>query len=223
MNTTLMTVNGHPVSRFERDNVMQEIALGEHEKNVHELEQEQLQEVAGMAMDKLLVWELLAQAAADDGISVADAEVDGEIDRMAAPFDGPEGLFAKLAEAGVEPESLKRLVRRDMTVDRLLAREVQAAPEPTDEAVAAEYESYLEQIGISEPPSRIIVPGRPEPAAAKAEAAPIPRAEAEPMIRDALRRRAGSEAVRARLEGLREAAEIEFPELPAGPEEPGQD
>ena len=71
------------------------------------------------ALARLINREVLEVAAAREGITVTDGEVDAQLQRFAAEAQGRQGLEARAAQSGIAPEDLPRFVR-DVVLDQEL-------------------------------------------------------------------------------------------------------
>ena len=201
MNTPVITVNGQPLTRFELTNTMQEYSLQMHEKTVDQLEDEQHDQILQTAVEKLLVWELIYQRSIADGAEVSDDVVDKEIGEIAEQFETREKMYEQLKEFGVDPDVLLRSVRREVLVENVLDGWFQKVPEPSAEEIETGYREYLagrEKDGEGDEPGPL----------AQGEALSLE--DAGPMIRSHCIHKAGTELIRAWVDELREAAEIEY-------------
>ena len=198
MKTPVIIINGQAITRFELSNTMQEYAEEMHEAPVDALAEEDREELLQTSLERLVTWELIYQHSLADGATVADAELEAELDEIAAQFASREEMEAELTGTGADMALLRRSVHREILVERVLDGWFDAVPEPTAAEVETGYQEYLS--GDDDE----------EPAETDAEGAALSREEVEPMIREHLRQIAGTERIRAWVDGLREQAEIEY-------------
>ena len=93
------------------------------------------------AVDMMVNTELLLQAAAADGITVTEEQIDTRVGEIETQVGGPEQLAVELANATITMEQLRDDIRTEITVQELLTGVVAAETiTVTDEEVAALYE-----------------------------------------------------------------------------------
>lgn len=173
-------VNGRPITRAELDNAIQGFAMEMHRKTMEHLSAEELAAIRELALEKLLARELIFQEALARGIVADEAAVSAEKERIMANFASAEEFYATLERAGVAPAAYHRMIRQDLTVNRLTEEQLAGLAEPDDAAVAELYRRHPERMK--------------EPARVRARHILVPVKEGE---REGARQR--MEEIRARL------------------------
>ncbi|MGI5862741.1 MAG: peptidylprolyl isomerase [Myxococcales bacterium] len=104
-------------------------------------------------LDQLIERELLAQAAADNGITVTDEELAGEIYGMAAfqadgEFDQEQYKLIVERQLGTTTTQFERDLRRDLLAQKMLGS-LSGAAKVSDDEVRAEYTREREKLDLS--------------------------------------------------------------------------
>lgn len=139
-------VNGSPISNKDFINAVQGYAMELHRKTKEHLDADELAKVEALALEKLLARELLYQEALARGLVATAEAVAGEVRRLMANFPSDEDFVGTLAKAGIDQGDYQRMIRQDLTVNLLTAQETESLPEPDEEAIAAFYQEYAEQM-----------------------------------------------------------------------------
>ena len=111
-------------------------------------EQEQLQRLT--MLRELVDQRLLLQRADAQGLMAADAEVEAVVARYRVPYKTPEEFDEHLAAAGIDPAELRVEIRRQLTVERLLAREVSSRVKIDESAMREYYDRNLAAFTVPE-------------------------------------------------------------------------
>lgn len=138
-------VNGSPISSADFNNAVQGYAMELHRKTREQLAADELTEVETLALEKLLARELLYQEALRQGLLATPAAVAETIQRSMGDVP-PEAFYAALAQAGIDPETYRRMIRQDCTVNLLTEQETAGLPEPDQAQVEAFYRTHAEQM-----------------------------------------------------------------------------
>ncbi|HEY6000245.1 MAG TPA: peptidylprolyl isomerase [bacterium] len=107
-------------------------------------------EVRAQVLDRLIDEELLHQEARKRNLLATPAAVDAEIEQARAQFETAEAFAAALAKGGLDTESLRALVSRNLSIQRLVEEGVAAGVTVSDAEVHAFYAGNAESFAIPE-------------------------------------------------------------------------
>lgn len=155
MLTTVATVNGNHITKFELDNSIQEYSLQLHGTTVEDLSKDKFADLKKAAMEKLILWELIHEAICKEGGSISVEEVDRELNVIAEEFEGPDAFFQHLDSAGLNREVFRKFIAKDLIVKQKIDSAVAQAPEPTEEQIKGEYQRYFDDVAAKEAVSEI--------------------------------------------------------------------
>jgi peptidyl-prolyl cis-trans isomerase SurA len=116
-------------------------------------------------LDELINNEILLERAKKLNMEASDGEVEDKFTEMKSPFTEEE-FQRQLKERGVSADDLKRDLRRQLSIQKLLNREVVAKISISDQDVTEFYGSNKAQFNVAEPQYRIaqiVVTPRKEP------------------------------------------------------------
>jgi peptidyl-prolyl cis-trans isomerase SurA len=116
-------------------------------------------------LDELINSEILVERAAKLNLVATDAEVEDKFTESKSPYTEDE-FQRKLKETGLTVDDLKSDIRRQLSIEKLLNREVMAKISITDRDVADYYNQNRAQFNIAEPQYRIaqiVVTPHPDP------------------------------------------------------------
>lgn len=148
--------------------------------------EENLQLIEDEAMSVVIGNAVLLQDAKDKGHEADDAVVEERMEELKANFEDEEAMNEALAETGFTLEEMEEQLREQLVYESYMEEEIDS-PEVTDEEVQAAYDQFVES---------------------SEEEAPAFE-EMEPTIRQSLQEQKDQEATFARVEELREEAEVE--------------
>ncbi len=109
--------------------------------------------------------EILMQRAEKLGLLATDEEVDKKLNDLKAPYS-PEEFTKRLQERNITLEDFKRDLRRSLTVDKVVNKEITSKINVTDQDVANYYNAHKPEFNLIEPQyhlARIIVTTAPNP------------------------------------------------------------
>jgi peptidyl-prolyl cis-trans isomerase C len=183
-------VNGRSIARRDFDLMVQ---VQFRQRGPGERRHDDLEAVRGVALDALIDAELIYQKAQTAKVSVPDAEVRAEAERLKTLLGGPEESSAFLKDAGLDAKDLDEQVRRNLVVKRFIDTEVAKGIEVTDAQARAWYDQHPEAVTRSESVriSQIVVP-------VASTASPAQRADARQKI----------EAILKEIQGGKDFAEM---------------
>ena len=116
-------------------------------------------------LDELINSEILLERAAQMNLVATDAEVEDKFTESKSPYTEEE-FQRKLQETGLTVDDLKAEIRRQISIEKLLNREVLAKISVSDKDVADFYSQNRVQFNVAEPQYRIaqiVVTPRPDP------------------------------------------------------------
>ncbi len=98
---------------------------------------------------------VLLRRASEQGLAVADREVEGAMERYRLAYATPEGLHEALERAGVDLASLREELRRQLTVEMLLNREIASKVRVGEDEMRAYYDSHQAAFAVPEQQLRL--------------------------------------------------------------------
>ena len=105
-------------------------------------------------IDELINNEILLERAKKLNLEASDGEVEDKFTELRSPYTEDE-FQRQLKERGVTVEDLKNTVRRELSIQKLINREVVAKVAITDQDIADFYNSNKPQFNVAEPQYRI--------------------------------------------------------------------
>ncbi len=99
---------------------------------------------------ELIDQRLLLQRADQQGLIAADEAVEAAAERYRLGYGGPAAFAEFLAGAGIEPEQFRAELRRQLTVERLLNREVSARVRVAEGEMRAYYDANIAAFAVPE-------------------------------------------------------------------------
>lgn len=163
MNQMVATVNGSPITEQDLQTTLQSLASEQFRTRYEEIPEESREALRQMAVERLIARELMFQAAMSEGIVASAADVEEELKRILRQMGSPEDFWTKLGEAGIDQDLFARMVRKDVTVEKMTARIVEQISEPTEEEVLQFFNEHTDKLRT--PPTlrvrHILLPGDP--------------------------------------------------------------
>jgi peptidyl-prolyl cis-trans isomerase SurA len=148
------TVNGHAIMRADMNRAYQDqLAQAQGQQN----SPEESDSLHLGAVQQLINEEIVIQRAAKENLTATPEEVDAKIAEMKAPFPTEELFEAKLKATGRTLDDLKRDVRRSVTFEKLIAKEIKAKISVTDADVTLYYNQHKAEFNLIEPRYHIAV------------------------------------------------------------------
>jgi peptidyl-prolyl cis-trans isomerase SurA len=156
------TVNGHAIMRTEMDKNYQ-TQLGESPQQ-RDLPQEQADSLRLNVLRELIDEEIVQQRAAKMNLTATNEEVDAKFAEMKAPYT-EEQFQERLKASNQTVDDLKHALRRNLTISKLLNKEINSKITVTDADVANYYNQHkagfnlietqyhLAQIQVTDQPS----------------------------------------------------------------------
>jgi peptidyl-prolyl cis-trans isomerase SurA len=138
-------VNGRAITYAELDKAFQtqpQPSAGSNEDQVTATKLELL--------NSLITSEIMLQKAEKMGLTAVDADVETEFNKMKAPYTKDE-FERKLGERHMTADDLRAQLRRDLTLNKLINKEITSHITITDADVAAYYNANKEMYNRAEP------------------------------------------------------------------------
>jgi peptidyl-prolyl cis-trans isomerase SurA len=157
----LAKVNGYKILRSEVDKAYQQQIAGAPQKPPADQEQALRLEL----LRQLIDLRLYLQKAEKLGIVATDDEIEARLSQFKAPYTREE-LGRKLQEMSFTEEDLKQEMRRNVTVEKLLNKEISSRVAISDSDIQAYYNEHKAQFNVIEPQyylAHIIVSSQPNP------------------------------------------------------------
>jgi peptidyl-prolyl cis-trans isomerase SurA len=147
-NGVVATVNGHPILRADLDKMYTaELA---NNPQAQSPSSDQADAVRLNILHQLIVEEIVEQRAQKLGLTATDAEVDAKLTEVKAPYT-EEQFRQKLQASGQTLDGLRRTVRRGLTVEKLLNKEINSKITVSDADVSSYFNSHKAEYNLIEP------------------------------------------------------------------------
>jgi peptidyl-prolyl cis-trans isomerase SurA len=142
------TVNGHPILKTDVDkSYTQQLASTPQQQSPSSTDQTDSLKLN--ILHELIVEEIVEQRAAKQNLTASDADVDAKLAEMKAPFT-EEQFTARLTASGRTLDDLKRDLRRSLTIDKLLNKEINSRITVTDADVTNYYNAHKAEFNLVE-------------------------------------------------------------------------
>jgi peptidyl-prolyl cis-trans isomerase SurA len=154
-------VNGRAITDAELDKIYQTQFPQQVEGGNEDLINTQKLDVLG----SLITNEIMLQKAEKLGLSAVDADVETELNKMKAPYTEEE-FQKQLTDRKLAVNDLKSQIRRQLTVDKLVTKEITSHITITDADVASFYNANKSSFNLAEPQihmAQILVTPAPDP------------------------------------------------------------
>jgi len=138
-------VNGRAITYSELDKAYQTQPQPSEGSN-----QDQVMTTKLELLNSMITSEIMLQKAEKEGLTAVDADVDAELNKMKAPYTKDE-FERKLAERHMTVDDLKAQLRRDLTLQKLINKEITSKIAITDADVAAYYNTNKAMYNHREP------------------------------------------------------------------------
>jgi len=138
-------VNGHPITYMELEKTYRTQYPQQPEAMNKDLVMSQKLDL----LSSLIINEVLLQRAEKLGLTAVDADVDTEINKMKAPFT-KEGFDRQLADRHMTIGDLRAQIRQQLTVQKLVNKEITSQINITDADVANFYNANKASFNLAE-------------------------------------------------------------------------
>lgn len=152
-------VNGRNINRAEVDKYYENQAANAQQKPTGE----QARSLRLNILKQLIDQEIMMQRAEKLGLLATDDEVDRKLNELKAPYT-KEQFDTKLKDSHMSLEDLKRDLRRNLTIDKVLNKEITSKINVTDQEIGDFYSSNKAQFNLIEPRyhlAQIVVSSQP--------------------------------------------------------------
>jgi peptidyl-prolyl cis-trans isomerase SurA len=154
-------VNGRKISKSEVDKYFKNQTAGSPRQPTEEEEKRLRLSI----LRQLIENEVMMQRAEKLGLLATDDEVDGRFNSVKAPFTKEE-FEKRLKDRNITEEDFKRDLRRTITVDKVLNKEIASKINISDADVRQYYDAHKAEFNLIEPQyhlAHIFVTGAPAP------------------------------------------------------------
>ena len=141
------TVNGKPILRTDVDKIYQAQLASNPDQQSPSADQEDSLKLN--ILHELIVEEIVEQRAAEQNLTATDADVDGKLAEMKSPYT-EEQFQARLSASGRSLDDLKRDLRRSLTIDKLLNKEINSRITVTDADVSNYFNAHKAEYNLIE-------------------------------------------------------------------------
>jgi peptidyl-prolyl cis-trans isomerase SurA len=100
-------------------------------------------------LDELINNQILVEHASHAGITVSEAEVDNEVAKLQTPYSAEE-FQKRMRDQGLEMEDLRKEVRRNIIITKLINKEIISNIKVSDADIAAYYERNKANFNVPE-------------------------------------------------------------------------
>ncbi len=147
-NGVVATVNGHPILRADLDkNYNAQLANNPQQEKPST---DQGDALRLNLLHSMIVEEIVEQHAAKLGLTATDPEVDAKLTELKAPYT-EEQFRQKLQAGGQTMDTLRRTLRRSLTFEKLLNKEINSRITVTDPDVTSYYNAHKAEFNLIEP------------------------------------------------------------------------
>jgi len=157
----LAKVNGRKIMRTDVEKYYRNQTHGSPQSP----SEEQAQSLRLSILRELIDNEILLQRAEKLGLLATDAEVDGKLNDIKAPYTKEE-FDQRLKERDISLEDFRRDLRRSLTMEKVFSKEVSSKINISDADVSAYYEQHKAEFNLIEPQyhlAQILVTSEPNP------------------------------------------------------------
>jgi peptidyl-prolyl cis-trans isomerase SurA len=145
------TVNGHAIMRADLDKrYAVQLGNAQQQQPQQQPTKEQADALRLQALHDLIDIEMIEQRAAKMNLTATNEEVDAKIAEMKAPFPSEEAFEQKLKESNQTLDELKHDVRRGLTSNKLLNKEINSKITVTDADVANYFNQHKSEFNLVE-------------------------------------------------------------------------
>jgi peptidyl-prolyl cis-trans isomerase SurA len=139
-------VNGRAITYAELDKTY----LSQYPQPLERSNEDQAMSNKLEVLNSMIVNEIMLQRAEKQGLTAVDADVDAEFNKMKAPYTKEE-FEKKVAERHMTLDDLRAQIRRELTVNKLINKEITSRINISDADVTAFYNANKESFNLAEP------------------------------------------------------------------------
>jgi len=146
------TVNGHPILQTDVDKVYNaQLANNPQQQSPST---DEIDSLKLNILHELIVEEIVEHRAAKQNLTATDAEVDAKVSEMKAPYTEDQ-FQARLKASNYTLDELKRDVRRSLTQNKLINKEINSRITITDADVTKYFNAHKADYNLIEPRYRL--------------------------------------------------------------------
>jgi peptidyl-prolyl cis-trans isomerase SurA len=138
------TVNGHPILRTDMDKIY-DAQMAQNPQG--QTSSDQVDAAKLQILQTLIVEEIVEQRAAKENLTATDAEVDAKLAEMKASYT-EEQFAAKLKASNLTLDELKHDLRRSLTQNKLLNKEINSKITVTDADVSTYFDAHKAEFNL---------------------------------------------------------------------------
>jgi peptidyl-prolyl cis-trans isomerase SurA len=142
------TVNGHPIFQTDVDKLYNANLANNPQQQPPSTDE--IDSVKLNILHELVLQEIIEQRAAKQNLTATDAEVDAKVSEMKAPYTEDQ-FQARLKASNYTLDELKRDVRRSLTQNKLINKEINSRITVTDADVTKYYNAHKADYDFIEP------------------------------------------------------------------------
>jgi peptidyl-prolyl cis-trans isomerase SurA len=139
------TVNDQPITREDTEKYYRARLTGQAAPP----SQDEALSLMLSVLDELINNEVLVQRARQTGVEATDGEVEDKFTEAKSPYT-EDAFQRQLKESGMTVDDLKRNIRQQVSVQKLINREIIAKISPTDQDVSSFYNENRAQFNVAE-------------------------------------------------------------------------
>jgi peptidyl-prolyl cis-trans isomerase SurA len=139
-------VNGKAITYADLDKIYQ----SQYPQQVERSNEDQTMSNKMEVLNSMVTNEIMLQLAEKQGLTAVDADEEAEFNKMKAPYTKEE-FEKKVAERHMTIDDLRAQIRRELTVNKLINKEITSKINITDADVSAFYNANKESFNLAEP------------------------------------------------------------------------
>jgi len=139
-------VNGRPIKNEELEKIYQ----SQYPQTVERSNEDQVMSNKLEVLNSLITNEIMMQRAEKLGLTAVDADVEAEFNKMKSPYT-KEDFEKQLTAKHLTVDDLKGQIRRDLTVNKLINKEITSKIAITDADVTNFYNANKDSFNLAEP------------------------------------------------------------------------
>src|SRR3954464_16069654 len=139
-------VNGHPIKNDELEKIYQ----SQYPQAVERSNQDQVLSNKLEVLNSMITNEIMLQRAEKLGLTAVDADVEAEFNKMKSPYTKEE-FDKQIAAKHLTVDDLRAQIRRQLTVDKLINKEITSHIAISDSDVTGFYNANKESFNLAEP------------------------------------------------------------------------
>jgi peptidyl-prolyl cis-trans isomerase SurA len=154
------TVNGHAIMKADMERMYQAQLGQQQSQQQGQTEPPSPEEADSLRLSsvrQLINEEIFVQRAAKMNLTATPEEVDAKVAEMKAPFPTEDQFEAQLKASNRTLDDLKRDIRRSLTIDKLINKEIKSKINISDTDVSTYFQQHKAEFNLIEPRYHIAV------------------------------------------------------------------